>query len=529
MTDRRTWPAVIRGLLDPAAWPHPTRDIQVVETHISWVVLTGEFAYKIKKPVELGFLDFSTAELRLRYCEDELRVNRRTAPGLYLEVVPIAETPDGLRVGREPAVEHAVKMRQFPREARLDRCLLDGRLQRTDMRRLGETLARFHAGLPPRDEFDPDDEIERVLRPARNNFVHLDPGALDDETQQRLAVIESWTRAQGARLSPTFERRARQGAVREGHGDLHLENLLLLDGRFVPFDAIEFNADLRWIDVANDIAFLAMDLMARQRRDFAHDVLSAWLEANGDYDSLAVMRYYLTYRSMVRAVVTDIRGRQAGAPGATDSARLDTGRYVELAAALVDTPPPCLFLMHGLSGSGKTWLSERLVGGLGALRVRSDLERKRLADRPGELAPGQRSTGEIDVGLYTPAVTKRTYRVLAEACATGLRSGFDMIADAAFLERARRRQFVDLAASLGAACTIIDCRAPPARLRERLQQRASERADASDADIGVLRHQIETHDPLDAVERRRTVSVDTGVDAVADVLTALEAIKAPAE
>lgn len=528
MTDRSAWPAVVRGLLDPAAWPHETADIRAVETHISWVLLTGEFAYKVKKPVELGFLDFSTPELRRRYCEEELRVNRRTARDLYLEVVPIAETPDGLRVGREPAIEHAVKMRQFPHEARLDRCLLDGRLQRADLRRLGETLARFHGSLPPRGDIDPCDEVERVLRPARNNFVHLDPAALDDETQQRLAVIESWTRAQGARLSPTFERRARQGAVREGHGDLHLENLLLLDGRFVPFDAIEFNAELRWIDVANDIAFLAMDLMARERRDFAHDVLSAWLEANGDYDSLAVMRYYLAYRSMVRAVVTAIRGRQAAARGAAGSARLDTGRYVELAAALVDTPPPRLFLMHGLSGSGKTWLSERLVGGLGALRVRSDVERKRLTDRTGERAPAQRSASGIGTGLYAPEVSERTYGVLAEACATGLRAGFDMIADAAFLKRARRRQFVDLAASLGAACTIVDCQAAPARLQQRLEQRASERADASDADVAVLQHQLDDHDRLDADERRRTVTVDTETDAVVEVLAALEVVNVPA-
>jgi hypothetical protein len=521
MTDREAWPTLVRALLDPAAYPHRTADIRVVETHISWVVLTGEFAYKVKKPVALGFLDFSTPELRRRYCAEEVRVNRRTAGDLYLDVVPIGQGPDGLRVGREPAIEYAVRMRQFPHEARLDRCLRDGLLQRADLRLLAETLAGFHASLPSRCISNPAGEIERVLRPARNNFVHLDPAALDDGTQQRLAVVEAWTLAEGERMAPAFERRARQGAVREGHGDLHLENLLLLDGRFVPFDALEFNAELRWIDVANDIAFLAMDLMARGRRDFAYDVLSAWLEAVGDYDSLEVMRFYLVYRSMVRAVVTAIRGRQAGTRAAADSARLDTARYVELAAELVDTPPPRLYLMHGLSGSGKTWLSERLVGGLGALRVRSDLERKRLADRPGELAPGHRAIGEMNAGLYGPEATERTYGFLAEACATGLRAGFDMIADAAFLQWARRRQFVDLAASLGADCTIVECQASPAQLRDRLQRRAAERSDASDADIAVLEHQLGSHDPLDAAERQRTVSVDTEADALAGVLEAL--------
>lgn len=501
------WPAVVRGMLEAAAYPHATGDIRVVETHISWVILTGEFAYKIKKPVKLGFLDFSTRERRRRFCEEELRVNRRTAPALYLDVVPIGEGSDGLRVGQEPAVEFAVKMRQFPHEARLDRCLRDGRLQRADLRALAETIARFHDALAPRTGIDGPQEIERVVRPARNNFVHLKPDAFDDTAQQRLAVIEAWTLEQAERLAPEFERRARQGAIRECHGDLHLENLLLLEGRFIPFDAIEFNANLRWIDIANDIAFLAMDLMARGRGGFAHTVLTAWLEALGAYDSLAVMRFYLVYRSMVRAVVTSIRGRQGGPRDRAGSARPETLRYVELAAGLVDTPPPRLYLMHGLSGSGKTWLSERLVEGLPALRVRSDLERKRLPDLTAE----QAGTGEIGEGLYSPEVRDRAYRAVEQACEAGLRAGFDMIADAAFLQRDRRRRFIGLASSLGADCTIVDCSAPREVLEERLRRRAASQSDASDADLEVLEWQLAHQDPLTGAERR--LAADAGVEA----------------
>jgi predicted kinase len=223
---------------------------------------------------------------------------------------------------------------------------------------------------------------------------------------------------------------------------------------------------------------------------------------------------------MVRAVVTAIRGRQAGAQAAAGSVRMDTPRYVELAAELVDTPPPRLYLMHGLSGSGKTWLSERLVGALGALRIRSDLERK----RPGLRLPAARARREeIGTGLYGPDATDRTYRSLAQACETGLRAGFDMIADAAFLERARRRRFVQLAESLGVPCTIIDCHSSPDQLRKRLRRRAAEQADASDADLAVLEHQLRTHEALDAAERQRAVAVDTGADALADVLRALAA------
>lgn len=505
-------PPLIRQLLEPAAYPHGVRETQLVETHISWVILTGEFAYKVKKPVELGFLDFSTLELRRHFCEEELRVNRRTAPELYLDVVPIGAGPGGPRVGLEPAVEYAVRMRQFPHEARLDRCLRDGRLGPAEMRLLAETIARFHESLPPRRDIDSAYEIERAVRPARNNFVHLDPGTFDDAVQQRLAVIEGWTLEQAAIQAPEFAQRAREGAVRECHGDLHLENLLLQDGRFIPFDAIEFNPTLRWIDIGNDIAFLAMDLMARERSDLAFTALSAWLEANGAYDGLAVMRFYLVYRSMVRAVVTAIRRGQGSAQGADterSSARLDTGRYVELAARLVDTPPPCLYLMHGLSGSGKTWFSERLVSVLPALRVRSDLERKRLAG----LESSQRATAAIESGLYAADVTERTYETLARHCATGLRAGFDMIADATFLRRRDRARFHELAASLGAGFVIVECQASPELLEQRLRQRAAQQADASDADVAVLRYQLTHHDPLAAEEREMALRVDSGQDA----------------
>jgi hypothetical protein len=520
-------PPLVRQLLEPAAYPHEARDIQLVETHISWVILTGDFAYKVKKPVDLGFLDFSTLELRRRYCEEELRVNRRTAAGLYLDVVPIGERDGELRVGLEPAVEYAVRMRQFPHAARLDRCLRDGRLGAADMCLLAETIARFHASLPRRRDIDPLYEIDRATRPARNNFIHLDPAAFDDATQQRLAVIEAWTLQQAEALAPEFARRAREGAVRECHGDLHLENLLLQDGRFIPFDAIEFNPNLRWIDIANDIAFLVMDLMAREWAGFAYTVLSAWLESNGAYDSLAVMRFYLVYRSMVRAVVTAIRRRQTSvlaaasaaasatalAAGGTDraSARLDTGRYVDLAADLVDTPPPRLYLMHGFSGSGKTWFSERLVGALPALRVRSDRERKRL---PG-LAGDQQVKGAIEAGLYGADITERTYGTLARHCETGLRAGFDMIADATFLQRRQRDAFRELAAALGSGFVIVDCGAPPALLEERLRQRRAGGVNASDADLAVLHHQLAHHDPLTEQERERAVVLDAGSDAAA--------------
>jgi len=490
-------PALIRHLLAADAYPHETGGIQLVETHISWVILTGEYAYKVKKPVELGFLDFSTLAARRHFCEEELRVNRRTAPDLYLDVVPIASDPQGARVGAEPAIEYAVRMRQFPHDARVDRCLQAGLLGLPEMLELARTIAAFHQGLPSRPMIDPAFEVERAAKPARNNFLHLDPAEFDDGSQQRLAVIEAWTLQQAEALAPVFEARAHRNAVRECHGDLHLENLLFRQGRFTPFDALEFNPNLRWIDMANDIAFLVMDLLARGRPDLAYTVLNGWLETTGDYDSLAVMRFYLVYRSMVRAVVTAIRRRQSAVAAPGESARPEAERYVELAAGLVDTPPARLVLMHGFSGSGKTWRSGQLVAGLPALRVRSDLERKRLSG----LDASQRRIGDVGSGLYAPDITDRTYDRMAECCAMGLRAGFDMIADATFLRREHREQFRQLAVSLGAGFAIVDCSAPREVLEARIRERAARRQDASDADLAVLHHQLSHHEPLSASER----------------------------
>ena len=521
MMNRGPHPPLIEALLRPAAWPHPTGEIQLVETHISWVLLTGEYAYKVKKPVDLGFLDFSSLELRRRYCEEELRVNRRTAAGLYLEVVPIGEGAEGFRVGVEPAVEYAVRMRQFPHSARLDRCLRSGRFGPDEARSLAAVIARFHEGLEPRSPVNPAFEVERACKPARNNFLHLDPAAFSDVAQQQLAVIEDWTRYQAERLASVFAERAGMGAVRECHGDLHLENLLWLDGEFTLFDAIEFNPELRWIDIANDTAFLAMDLMARGREDLAYAVLSGWLEETGDYASLRVLRFYLAGRSVVRALVLSIREQQRPGSGAgAGSFREGAERYVELASQLVDTPPPTLYLMHGLSGSGKTWFSERLLAGLPALRVRSDVERKRL---PG-LSGRQWEAGRIDAGLYAADVTERTYATLARHCETGLRAGFDMLADASFLAERHRTAFLDLAEATGARPLIVNCSAPEAILRARVRGRLRRGGDASDADLAVLEHQLAHHEPLTARERALSVTLGAATGPAQAVALIREAV-----
>jgi aminoglycoside phosphotransferase family enzyme/predicted kinase len=493
----------IEGLLDPRAYPHPVGPVELLETHISWILLTGKFAYKVKKPVDLGFVDFSTLSRRRYFCEEELRLNRRTAPDLYLEVLPIAAGPRGLRMGAEPAVEYAVRMRQFPAQQRLDLLLRDGRVDTEAMFEAGVEVAAFHEALPAWQFPDGVHPGERAPRPALNNLVHLAGASLGADQRLALRKVGAWTRAQALKLRPVCIRRYEAGRVRECHGDLHLANLYRSARRIVPFDCLEFDRDLRTIDVASDIAFLVMDLIFNQRTDLAYAFLNSWLQETGDYQALEVLRFYLVYRAMVRVKVASVRLQQTN--GQDARARADLGRYLDLAVGLTrGHAPPRLVIMHGLSGSGKTWVSQRLMCALPAVRVRSDVERKRLHGLPAR----QSAAAAPGAGLYAPEATDLTYRALQDACASGLAAGFHMIADATFADRARRARFTDLARSVGAQPVILQCVAEPALLRRRLRRRSAAGTDASDADLQVLASQLRTFEAPAAGERSLVVRCD---------------------
>jgi aminoglycoside phosphotransferase family enzyme/predicted kinase len=490
-------PEWICGLLEADAYPHAVSGLRLIETHISWVFLTGEYAYKVKKPVDLGFVDFSTLERRKFFCEEELRLNQRTADHLYLDVVPIGFVNGKPKVGLQPAADYAVRMRQFPADARLDRRLEAGRVEAEDMRKTASLLASFHSQLPPRTGVDPDEAAERASQPALDNFLHLEGSHISKESRRQIDAIEAWTLEQVEILIPAFKQREDEGFIRECHGDLHLANLFEQDGRIYPYDCLEFNPDLRWIDQVSDIAFLVMDLMARDRTDLAYTFLNTWLEESGDYDGLVVLRFYLVYRCMVRLKVASIQTEQLHEDVRGEHA-LKTRQYLDLARALMDTPDhPSMVLMYGFSGSGKTYISGKLVTAMPAIRVRSDLERKRLHGLPRH----QHSKSGIESGLYSGAATERTYMILARHCETGLRTGFNMIADAAFLNREWRSRFLDLALRLGARATIMECSAPLKTLQARIRQRAAEGLDESDADLAVLEYQMTHFDPLDNEER----------------------------
>ena len=495
-------PALISALRAPGCFDHRIDRITVLQTHISYVLLTGPYAYKIKKPLSLPFLDFSTLEFRKHYCDEELRINRRLAPELYLGVVPITGSPQAPRVnGEGKAIEYAVKMVQFPDADRLDRVADRGELGDPLVAALARKIAAFHEAVALADRGTPFADSERLRGETMGNFDSLSAQTLPEDSASLLADIRSWSARSLVDLGAQFRARKRAGKVRECHGDMHLANMALMNKQITIFDALEFNEKFRWIDVQSELAFLAMDLDHRGLPGLGWLLVSAYLEVTGDFVGLRIFRYYKVYRAMVRAKVAGLRASQcaAGTPAAQEAVA-ELLSHIQLAHTYLQpnarTP---LVVTHGLSGSGKSRLSERLLQFLGAIRVRSDVERQRLV-RIGELHARE---------IYTSTAISRTYEALAARARMIIECGFPAIVDATFLKRHHRLRFLELAKELGVPFVIVSLHAPAEVLETRIANRQAQARDASEATLDVLRRQRDDADDLTAEERESTLALDS--------------------
>jgi len=513
-----------QALCDPRAYPAASAGAEAVEhieTHVSHVFLIAGLAYKIKKPVNLGFLDFSTLAQRRHACEEELRINRRLAPQVYLAVVPIAGSCDAPRVeGEGPAIEYAVKMRRFAQTDVFDQVAAQGRLLPRHVDEMASQLAAFHgeAGVAAADSgFG---SPQQVFDVADQNFVQL--AALLGETHAAaLAQLRAWTRAQGAQLESVLLRRRAQGHVRECHGDLHLGNIAMFEGEIVMFDALEFDAALRWTDTMNDVAFLSMDLHAQGRPDLAARFIDAYLAHGGDYAGVTPLRFFQVYRAMVRAKVAALRARQdAGDEAGSRAATARCTAPLELAATLARPRPGMLVLLHGVSGSGKTWGAQRMLEATGALRIRSDVERKRAHGLHALASSGSAS----GAGLYASSVTQDTYARLAALAREIVRAGYPVLVDATFLRASQRAPFLQLAREERVPVRIASFTADEAILRARVQARQAAGGDASEATLEVLEQQLRTREPLSAAEAAIAVQFDTGRMSEAQIAHAARAL-----
>ncbi len=473
---------------------------RLLETHISWVILAGSHAWKIKKPVDFGFLDFSTLEKRRVCCEEEVRLNRRLAPAYYLGVVPISCSEDGCRFdGEGPAIEYAVKMKRFDSGKQLDRLLAAGELSGEQMDAIADLVARFHlSGAAVSRERG---HAEQVCEPARDNFRHIEQlrGA---SLPREFRGLKDWNSEACQCLRPAMEARRRGGWIRECHGDLHLANMAWDEGAPLIFDCIEFNEDFRWIDLMSEAAFLFMDLHARGSETLGWRFLNRYLEHTGDYEGLLLFRFYLVYRAMVRAKIAALRSHQLPAGGEKDAAEAEFQRYLQLADRFSQAQQPRLVITCGLSGSGKSTYSGMLAEKAGFIRLRSDRERKRLAG----LATADRAGAAPEQGIYTPGMSEKTYGRLLQLSGLLLDSGYSVIVDAAFLRREQRMPFMQLATDRGLPFRILELVATPDELRRRL---AARRNDVSDADAQVLEYQLASMEPLSDEEQACAVTLDT--------------------
>ena len=492
------------ALIHPEAYPHATGKIEVIETHISWIFLTGTLAYKVKKPLNLGFLDFSTLEKRHHCCNEELRLNRRLCRDIYLSVVPIVRSANTFLIDADgEVVDYAVKMTQFDRTMELDRMLAGKQLNEGHIDTLSGMIASFHASLPPEPVESGFGHPENLIKPILHNFTSMEPIAASRDEIERLEFLRAWSISEHQRLYPLFLERKSGGFIRQCHGDMHTGNMVWWKERIIIFDCIEFNENLSIIDLISDLAFLFMDLNHGGEEGLAWRLLNNYLTESGDFGALPLLRFYVVYRAMVRAKVTAIRYAQTNRPNEAKKILEEHRSYIQLALNVARNKKPLLILTFGVSGSGKTFFSRDIAQRVQAVHLRSDIERKRLAG----LKPLERSE-EKEV-LYSEKISQQTYQRLLDLASLCLNEGLTVIVDATFLKQCNRKLFIDLAALRRAPCRILHFYASIELLLERVQRRALEGNDASDADTAVLASQLEQIEQLHADEESLTIAINT--------------------
>lgn len=510
---------LIAVLLDPAIYPHQAKTVRLIETHISWVLLAGRYAYKIKKALDLGFLDATTLESRHHYCAEELRLNRRLAPQLYLGVVAIGGSHTHPEWDAQPAIEYAVKMRRFASTKTLDHLIDKGQVEADHMDALATTLAQFHAGLPAAttDTSDINSALKQNFSQLAELLANSTWGAVGRDLSRRcpvginpdlqLSSLIMLSKLAFEACQQRLKERHAHGFVRECHGDLHLGNIALIGNKPTPFDGIDFNSALRWIDVMDEVAFLFMDLLHHRQPEFAYRFLNAYLELTGDYAGVELLNLYCAYRATVRAKVNAIRANQTGMAKRHNQEAMTTCRsYLTLASACLAPRRPRLLITHGLPGSGKSTFAQAALERMGAIRLRSDVERKRLFG----LSAQEKSRTDQDI--YSADATLRTYAHLLATARVLLCAGHTVIVDAAFLKQNEREMFSNLAEEMHATFAIASMQADAAILRTRILKRQALSNDASEANLDVLTKLQAVQEPLTPQEMRYTVVFADGTD-----------------
>ncbi len=501
-------------MLRPGFYPHAVAEVRHIQTHISHVFLTGSYAYKLKKPVDFGFLDFGELDKRVHFCREELRLNRRLAPQVYLEVLAVARTPGGLALaplddlGGE-LLEPCLRMVQMDISRQMDLLLAAGQVTAGQVAELARRLADFHAQAATGPAVEFFGRPEQVRLNVEENFRQNADYQEVSVAPARWRAIRDYSLDFLAQARGLLERRVAEGRIRDGHGDLHSGNINLpLEDGAIVFDCIEFNERFRYQDAACDLAFLAMDLEFHDRRDLARVLVREYAARSGDASLDQVMDFYKCYRAVVRAKIHGFMFDDQAEDAAHKFQDIAKARaYFRLAAEYAGGGPPFfLVCLMGLMGSGKTYLAKALAQATGWLGMHSDAVRKQLAG----LAPTQASPDAWGQGLYGAQASEATYRALHQGAEARLAQGDSVLVDASFREDDRRREFLDLARRYGARPLFVEVRADRRVLLERLARRQAQGGSISDGRPELLDQQAASWQDASALLTEHGLLVDGG-------------------
>ncbi len=491
---------MVNSLLRPDFYPHKPASVELIQTHISWVFLAGDRVYKIKKPVDFGFLDFSTLRKRGSACSEEVRLNRRLAGDMYLGTAPVYRRGEAFSLsppGR--IVEHAVVMKRLPADRLLSVMLSDGRATSADIRMVARRIAKFHAGAEP--AMPGLCGLPVLRRNLLQNFQQTLPYLGRTVRERDYLSVWDYTRDFLARRRTLLEKRIRDGRLRDGHGDLHAEHVCL-DRPVRIFDCVEFSPAIRQGDVAADIAFLYMDLLYHRHPVFARELMEEYLRRTGDWELRLLVPFYACYRAVVREKVESFRlADPCIGPRQKNAAARRAARYFTLARELAEADArPRLFIVGGLPGSGKSTVAAALAERTGADYLNSDVVRKGLAG----VRPETVMAATFGEGIYSRSMTVLTYGEMFVHAERSIRAGSSVVLDATFSRETWRRKARGLARRTGASAVVVECHCPAGVARSRLLDR-KERGGISDAGWEVYKKMRGRYEP----PPHGTVRVDT--------------------